>query len=619
MKTITIAAATAALVFTASFAQQINERIEVNLVNVDVTVTSKGGAPVRDLTRSDFDIFEDGKRQTITNFYASDETHPAVSAVRVTAAVPAASTPAVEPDERFRRKVLVLVDNHHTTRRGRDRALAQLDIMVNDTFHGDYDWSIGVIGRGVTLVLPLSSDKAAIHEALGIVRRLGTRAEGAATIAGAIDRGGVSTSKNVDLPSWSVFDADFASRVQQAADSDDTERALASKFTVPAIIDAARGFATTPGRKIVLLLTGDLGLNDTERVSFGGPGGGMTVRGVSGMRVNEEQATQRTLESVRRSIVQEANSADVSFFLWNVEGLDGADLTQAHSANLATLTNNSSEFWIANETGGRLVAGNDPARSLQEFDTTSSSFYSLGYTPSHPDDGKYHAISVRLKRPGKYALSYRSGYSSSSSAVQLARAMTSPTAAAMQSNVLGVTLGLGAPTPDGSNVSVPIEVKVPFRSVQFLPGKEGVVADLVVYVSVFNDIGQAGSERRDGLPERHQASERGAPPRRRGRPRQRHRHHRYGHQRREVLRTNRMKAIICTALVLAATAVSAQITESIDVRIATSMSPSPRRAHRCAGLRATTLRFSKTDVRRRSRISTASRSPYLRSSGHFRP
>lgn len=488
MKSLTIAVAAAALVCTGSFAQQLSERIEVNLVNVDVTVTSKG-APVRNLTRDDFDIFEDGKRQTVTNFYASDETLSTVAAPGAVAAAPA--TAAAQPDERFRRKVLVLVDSHHTTRRGRDRALAQLEAMVNDKFHGDYDWSIGVIGRGVTLVLPLTSDKAAVHEALGIVRRLGTGGEGATTIAGAVDRGGVSTMNNDAVPTnWSAFDQDFASRIGQANDSDDRERALASHFTVPAIIDAARGFASTPGRKIVLLLTGDLGLNDVEYVGFnGGADGGISVRGM-GLRGAEQRASQTTLEEARRAIVQEANSAGVSFFLWNVEGLNGPDETQGHSSNMSTLTNNSSEFWIANQTGGRLVAGNDPARSLQEFDTTSSSFYSLAYKPSHADDGKYHAISVRLKRPGNYSLAYRTGYGNGSPATQLARAMTSPTAAAMQSNTLGVTLAFGAPAPDGNDVKVPIEVKVPFRSVQFLPGKEGVAADLTVYVSVFNDIGK---------------------------------------------------------------------------------------------------------------------------------
>ena len=270
------------LLCASSFAQQVNERIEVNVVNVDVTVTSKG-APVRNLTRADFDVFKDGKRQTITNFYASDETQTTVTPSAVAAATPSVPAPAAQPDERFRRKVLVLVDNHHTTPRGRDRALAQLEAMVNDNFHGDYDWSIGVIGRGVTLLLPLTSDKTAIHEALGIVRRLGTRGIGTATIAGAVDRGGVTTAKTVDQPSWSAFDGDYVARMNQAADSDDTERALASKFTVPAIVDAARGFASTPGRKIVLLLTGDLGLNDVDFVSMGGIGSAMSVA-VSGVR-----------------------------------------------------------------------------------------------------------------------------------------------------------------------------------------------------------------------------------------------------------------------------------------------------------------------------------------------
>src|SRR4051794_32062443 len=124
MKPITIAAAV--LVSTAAFAQQLSERIEVNLVNGDVTVTAKG-APVRNLTRDDFEVFEDGKRQTITNFYASDETQSTVSATGAATAAPAAA--AAQPDERSRRKVLVLVDTHHTPRRGRDRALAQLEAM----------------------------------------------------------------------------------------------------------------------------------------------------------------------------------------------------------------------------------------------------------------------------------------------------------------------------------------------------------------------------------------------------------------------------------------------------------------------------------------------------------
>src|ERR1044071_1782222 len=42
-------------------------RINTNLVQVDVVVT-KDGKMVTDLTADDFEIFEDGRRQTITNF-----------------------------------------------------------------------------------------------------------------------------------------------------------------------------------------------------------------------------------------------------------------------------------------------------------------------------------------------------------------------------------------------------------------------------------------------------------------------------------------------------------------------------------------------------------------------
>src|SRR5258708_31202800 len=78
----------------------LTERIEVNVVNVDVTVLDHEGKPVRGLTQTDFAIFEDVVPQKITNFYAVVSDH-----VVVNAAAPAAG------EERFRRKVLVVIDN----------------------------------------------------------------------------------------------------------------------------------------------------------------------------------------------------------------------------------------------------------------------------------------------------------------------------------------------------------------------------------------------------------------------------------------------------------------------------------------------------------------------------
>jgi VWFA-related protein len=440
-----------ALLFASAVDAQVAESIDVRVVNVDVTVTSKG-APMSGLTRDDFQIFEDGKRQAISNFYTSEETRTIAAAPVTVAAGDAPNVP--KPDERFRKRVLVLIDNNHTTRHARDTALVQLEAMINDRLHGDYEWSIGVIGRGVTLVLPLSSNKTAIHNALEIIRQAGTRNEGAATFAGATSREGAmlpeGTTRNTEA---SVFDGETMRRAAQAATSDDAERAIASRFTTPAIIDAARGFASTPGRKIVFLLTGDPGLNDVEKVVHQGEG--FVVRGVSmgrADRSNEVWAAQKTIEDARTAIIREANACDVSFYIWNVQGLTPpGDI----GANAPVVTDTSAVFWVANQTGGQLVTGNDPALAVKTFDTASSNFYSLGYKPSHPDDGKYHAITVRVTRKGDYKLAYRSGYSDNSTSTQFDRAMTSPTAAAMQTGALPVSLALGTPATARGLITVP--------------------------------------------------------------------------------------------------------------------------------------------------------------------
>src|SRR5260370_15470676 len=46
------------------------ETIEVSIVNLDVIVTDKRGHRIHGLTKDDFEVFEDGKPQPISNFAA---------------------------------------------------------------------------------------------------------------------------------------------------------------------------------------------------------------------------------------------------------------------------------------------------------------------------------------------------------------------------------------------------------------------------------------------------------------------------------------------------------------------------------------------------------------------
>src|SRR5256885_14744736 len=75
--------------------RKLVETIEVHVVNVDVVVTDREGNRVRGLTRDDFELYEDKRPQTITNFYeARDDVRPPA------AQAPAAAAPAEQRQHR---------------------------------------------------------------------------------------------------------------------------------------------------------------------------------------------------------------------------------------------------------------------------------------------------------------------------------------------------------------------------------------------------------------------------------------------------------------------------------------------------------------------------------------
>ncbi|MEA2162619.1 MAG: hypothetical protein QOK37_746 [Thermoanaerobaculia bacterium] len=484
----------ACIIAFATDGQQLVERVDVNVVNVDVTVTSHG-APARGLTRDDFEVLEDGVPQTITNFYAIENTQE-----KTAAAAPATTTvtlPAAAPkpaDDRFRRRVLVIVDQRHTTKHNRDVALQKLEQFIDDRFaSGAYDWSIAMISDRAYLILPLTSDKTRIHEALEQVRQ--AMAEGSMRRIFALDdrvarqlyasetsaAGGSSLTLRDKADSEQTRDTSAllqaAKRFEQASDV---------TITYSAIRDATRSIANAPGRKIVMLFTGaftdqENPLNSREQTLAARQGGGLTT--------------------LRERLVREANASDASLYIVDTEGLQPlnatSDLGQRESNarvfGNAALSNavGGPLFWLARETGGRMFTGNFVDRSLRDFDVSTSDFYSLGYHPNHGDDGKYHSIVVRLKKPDRSTLSYRTGYASVAVEQQLERAMTSTMAAEIQPSTMPLRMAVGAAVPDGAgSVVVPIVASVAAAQLQFVPDRQGMIARVDFFVSVFDARGR---------------------------------------------------------------------------------------------------------------------------------
>jgi VWFA-related protein len=474
-----------------AFAQSLTEKIDVSLVNVDVTVTAHG-APARGLTANDFEILEDGVPQKVTHFYAIENTRDREAPAAV--AAPAAAQPDAS-DERFRRRVLVVVDNRHITRHDRDVALGKLEQFINEHFQeGTYDWSLAMITDHAHMLLPLTSDKTRIHDALITVRKaMAGRPVGNMELFdnGIARHAPGATAADDENVRWSGATiagadagADAANDLVREANRFEEVSDLAR--TYGAITEITRSFATLPGHKMVLLLTDAFG-DEANPLQFGGsPDVG-------------RQASAAVI--LRQRLVHDVNASNASIYIIGAAGLKpvnvGADVSGggAYNNGLGGLAPGAgvpggSIYWLAHETGGEVFTGNRIDQSLNTFNQTSSNFYSLAYTPPHGEDGKYHRISVRVKRSGRYMLAYRSGYSSLPVGAQLQRAMVSSAAVDMQRSTMPVTLVSGSVKPAKDSVIIPLYVKVPAKSLQFMPSDHGAVAVVEVFISVFDKDGR---------------------------------------------------------------------------------------------------------------------------------
>src|ERR1019366_2298388 len=124
MKRLAIAAGFAWSAVASSAQRPAGESIEVRVVNVDVVVRDKAGKPVTGLTKDDFEIFENNKKQEITNLYEVRPSAPAATA-RFAPHPPSAAFPAVSeaPADARRRNIVMFVDNYSLAPFQRDKIL----------------------------------------------------------------------------------------------------------------------------------------------------------------------------------------------------------------------------------------------------------------------------------------------------------------------------------------------------------------------------------------------------------------------------------------------------------------------------------------------------------------
>jgi VWFA-related protein len=127
------------------------ETIEVSIVNVDTVVTDKHGRRIHGLRKEDFEIYENGVRQPITNFaeYASER--EATSAGAATPSANAEVPRAVQPPPAQKRTIIVFVERFQMAAFRSDPLFAAMKKLLHDAVRpGDrvmvVTWNRGILG-----------------------------------------------------------------------------------------------------------------------------------------------------------------------------------------------------------------------------------------------------------------------------------------------------------------------------------------------------------------------------------------------------------------------------------------------------------------------------------------
>jgi VWFA-related protein len=112
-----------------------------------------------------------------------------------------------------------------------------------------------------------------------------------------------------------------------------------------------------------------------------------------------------------QDVYQAANRSNVAIYPIDPRGMTGNDrgTTPGQMMNF-TIGDRDMLRALALETGGRaIVYRNDISGEIQQIVRDASAYYLIAYESPHPDDGKFHRVTVRVKRP-RATVFARTGY-----------------------------------------------------------------------------------------------------------------------------------------------------------------------------------------------------------------
>jgi VWFA-related protein len=474
----------------------LGETIEVSIVNVDVFVTDKRGNRVRGLTAADFDVFENGEKQPITNFaeYAN-AVAPLPPAGEGARRAGEGSSPAPMTDQR--RTLVVFVERFQIPKVKSDPLFNSMKKLLHDTVRPGDAAMVVTWHRGVLKTLQnYTDDLALIDRAIDSIAQQ--------SVSAMRDEFAQAREEGEDIEDFELqvqeFTASTLGEEAAAAVKENFEemrggsqrmdalRARAEMeqkiLTVNALMRSMAGF---DGKRVLLLATHRLS-QVAGAEFFWASGVGATLDGLDRLEFD----TARMM----RSLYETANANGVTVYPMFPEGLGSAGplirvAGQRIESNAAAgfeylIQNNETPVLkeVARQTGGLPAWGStNVAKLLETVRDDFETYYSLAYRTTPRSLDKTRSIVVKAKDPALVIRSRR-GVTEKSDVTRMEdKVLSSLFRPDDEGARLKFGVKVGEKQPRGKKYRIPITIRIPIAALTILPNGPNYSGGFSVYIA----------------------------------------------------------------------------------------------------------------------------------------
>jgi VWFA-related protein len=369
-------------------------RAGINFVRVDVIVTDKQGNPVTDLTQADFEIAEDGKPQTVETF----------KLVKVDMTAPEYTSRAIR------------------TREDEEVAASDENSRIFVFFLDDYNVRLGSSMAARKPVSDFVRTQLSPNDLVAVMYPL------TPLDAVVLTRNHEGVIRAIERFEGRKFRYEPRNDIEQRYAQQPTE--IVERIRRQVSLSALKGLsvklgALREGRKAIILLSeGYTAMLPPQMrdamAGFSGLGNPAARNPMAGENsLAEERARNMAefdLQTELQIVFDAANRSNTAIYAVDPRGLSTGEFDIADNigqrqnqeslrSTLATL-----QVLAENTDGRAIVNRNDLAKGMEQIVRDSSAYYLVGYNSTQaPQDGKFHSIRVRIKRPG-VQIRARKGY-----------------------------------------------------------------------------------------------------------------------------------------------------------------------------------------------------------------